>query len=583
MRLTIDRIILLTIAGLLAAGLAASEIARLQQQNQNAALSEQLSETSKKADAALKAIIEPEIIAGAERSVYMVINDKRHYGTAFVIDRDRGILATAAHVAEGFDFDDEEKTFSVINRFSGKPLRIRNSKLHSGYTRFRKLVENYQPADPDSLARSPNFIRIYDIAHDGALLFVDPIDPETGENILGPNMALEDEEKLATLSAGDPIAIIGFPVDTITDNLSEESAASRAERGVIGVTIAPIDLVEANGDPRFDNLIIHRMASAPGNSGGPIINSSGNVVGINSHGTSSYFSNGDKLGQRADVIYDLLDPFREQDLLATLYFPEWTKRLSKWRKLEDVLPYAVYQRFNTENGAKPDRKLKVSELEIKEDKPFTSFVSKPEFSPMQSEFILIADDLATKDKAPAEDQKNKQRQKAEPRPSFLIETQGEYANYKLRLPKSKNHAVFAFDYSLDWFTSGFCPLQFYHRREKETVLKETRGQKMPMLYFPAEPEADKPSSVDFIIRRGQCDTSSKKFLFGIVSWDDHKDDSESKSPLTTTAASAPNIFLTKAEKAGSGLQNTLDCNVSGLGNPENCTRFIKIQNFKVKE
>lgn len=580
MRLTIDRIILLLLAIFLAAGLSFSELARLRQQTANDALTSKLSETERKADAALKAVIEPRVILEASRSVYLVTKDNNHVGTAFVLDRERGILATAAHVAAELNFDAEETPYTVVNRQSNKALPIKNAKIHSGYFRFRKLVERYQPADPNSTISNPNHIRLYDIAHDGALLFIDPIDAETGENILGPNMVLETEENLAKIGTGDPIAILGYPVDTFTDNLTIESAGSRSERGVIASMIAPIDLVENTGDTRIDNLIIHRMASAPGNSGGPIINTAGHVIGINSHGVSSAHSNGDKLAQRADVLYDLLDPFREQEAIETLYFPEWRKRLAKWPKLADILPEALYQLYNTENGAKPKPDTKLLELEVKEDRPYTSVIYQPSVQNFERRFVLIANDLIAKDDTDSKE-KNTSTQTATQRPSFVIEQPGQFADFRLRLSPKKNHVIFAYDYSLAWQTAGACPMQLFYRRDKETLLRATGTHRMPVRYFPANKQEGLATTMNIVVRRNRCDPISNKFMLGIISWDN--EDEEAPAGSTANLANSRDFMLLKAATIRNDLQNTVDCNLTALGKRDNCMRAIKVRNFTASE
>ena len=134
--MTFDRLLLLAIVFLLAIGLTASEIIRFRQAQTAEQLEERLEAAESDADAALKAVISPQLLASTERSVYMVVNDERHYGSAFVIDREKGVLATAAHVANDLEFEKEEQNYFVVNRHSGKRLRIRAKKIHAGYGRL---------------------------------------------------------------------------------------------------------------------------------------------------------------------------------------------------------------------------------------------------------------------------------------------------------------------------------------------------------------------------------------------------------------------------------------------------------------
>ncbi|WP_428407492.1 S1 family peptidase [Hyphococcus sp.] len=576
MTLNIQKHAGVAIIAILAIALLISEIARFRTDRGYRDLSNELTETRQVADTALKAVIPAAILKEADKSVYMVLNHDEHYGTAFVIDRDRGVLATAAHVASELDFDAEEKAYSILNRHTGKPLRIRNAKIHSGSTRFRKLVETYQPVDPDSSIRTPRFFRIYDMAHDGALLFVDPFDPETGENLLGPNLPLGDEEKLLALSAGEPIASIGYPVDTLTANLTEESAASRIERGVISSMIAPIDLVERSKDPVANNLIVHRMAIAPGNSGGPLLDKDGDVVGINSHKSFSSFSNGDGVAQRVDVIYDLITPYLEEDRLEGVYLPEWTTRLNKWPKAEDVFPYALYYRHADIDDSEADAPEKLKDIEIADKKPFDVTIDRVEFSELTSRYVHFASDLveAKEEEDEEEEDRNRIKQEAENRPSFLIEGFGQYYAYSFTLQKDRRYVFFAYDYAIDWETPGYCPLRLYHRRLGETELRSVRERHLTSIHIEPRSNPKARNIYEVIVQRPFCSAESKEFSIGVLSW---------KADSDATAADVPQTALRKAVpqaaiQFASSIENAFNCNGMSLGDPAECERSIKVRN-----
>ena len=103
--MSFDRLLLVSVVFILTVALVISEVARF---SQTTRLETQVEAATLNADAALRAIITPETLLTAEPSVYMVVNNNRHYGSAFVLDRERGVLVTAAHVAADLDFQNAD-------------------------------------------------------------------------------------------------------------------------------------------------------------------------------------------------------------------------------------------------------------------------------------------------------------------------------------------------------------------------------------------------------------------------------------------------------------------------------------------
>ena len=579
-----DRILLLLIVFVLTVALAASEIARFGQSRNNQNLETRLEAAAMNADAALKAVITPETLAAAEPSVYMVVNDKNHYGSAFVLDRERGILVTAAHVAADLDFEDAKRTYAVINRHSKKPLRIRAKEIHAGFDVFRRIVEDYQPLDPDSPVRSPRQKRVIDIANDAALLFVDPIDPDSGENLLGPDLPLASEDVLKGLKPGDPIAVLGYPIDTITSNIQEDSAAARLERGVISAMLSPIDLVENAGDAVTQNLIVHRMAAAPGNSGGPILNRDGEIIGISSHGHDSLHSNGDSLAQRADVIYDMITPFREQDGLERIYIPDWKERLSNWPKAQDILPYAFYRRYAADENAPLEPNMTIGDLETSDDPPFRADVFFPEFDTPQRRYILHADDLEPEETEEENNNSRSRQTSAAPKQVFLIDRVGEYDAYEFSFIPGRSYVLYAFDYSMAWTSRGYCPLTIYSRRKGDELMRASPHTRAPSLLVKAEKDEKEVRRFNIIIRRDNCDMISKKYLLGVVSWEPEEEDvEEAADQQTALAPSGGGVIRASLQRNASRAENFLNCNVAPFKDDALCEKAIKVQNLTIAD
>ncbi len=551
---------------LLAGALALSEAARWRDRGAQKTLAADLAQTRADADAALSAVIAPEVLASADRSVYMIATDRSFIGTAFVVDRDRGVLATAAHVAEALPLEDDDHPIRAINQFTGKPLRVRIAKAHAGYGAFTRVAERYQPVDPDSPIVNPRAIALSDYANDAALIIVDPIDALTGENILGPNLPLAPEEDLYKLGAGDAIAVIGFPSDMLTSGIADKSAASRIERGVIAAMVSPIDLADQSADVKGRNLIIHRMATAPGTSGGPIINGEGEVVGINTHGLSSPFSNGDKMGQRAEVLYDLLAALREEIQIDRVYGPDWRRRLARWKKAREIIPYTHYYATRLDKEPKT-AELQIAKIDFDAATPFRSQIVDLAFDDISESYTVYAADLATPtitQPLQASGAGAANRLAAQSAPLFRLPQSGEFRETVFDLPADEQHIIYAFDYAVNTYY-GFCPIAIHHREigKRELILGRPAGS--PSVKIEATGAGGARKRVQAVFHRPNCATSSD-FFAGVISWKPETPSSAPKGPAAKTA-SAVEAMLTRAACAvsdeGKGCVRTLKASLGG--------------------
>jgi serine protease Do len=167
------------------------------------------------------------LVEQVSRGVVEIRDASDGWGTGFVVDQRRGLVLTAAHVVAGLD--------ELKVRYGDQ---IVSARLHGEI-----------PCD------------------DLALLQVDALPSATRALSFGDS---------ATVKAGQPVAAFGFP-DTL-------QSSSQTERLVSTFGFVTADgTVEATTDdsvPKYASVIQHQAPTAPGSSGGPIVDESGRVIGM---------------------------------------------------------------------------------------------------------------------------------------------------------------------------------------------------------------------------------------------------------------------------------------------------------------
>lgn len=566
-----ERIVLLLALGALAIALAFSEFARWRDKDA-------LTRTAKsfetdvavarsEARAALTAVIPPEIVAAASPSVYLIVANGAPKGTAFVVDRENGVLATTGHMVGLLPIGEKGAEVHIINRSMRRGIPVAGIRPHAGYAAFRALVEDYQPIRKDSSIYAPLALPLRDLAFDASFITVNPIDPDTGENRLGPDLKIAAEEKLFALAVGSAIAVIGYPYDTLDDAIMATVATPRAERGAISAMIAPIDDVSEDSDAVVANLVVHRLSTAGGSSGSPIIDAAGEVVGLHSHGVNSISSNADGAAQRAEVLYDLLSPEREAARLRDIFIPVWTRRLSHWARGDDVLPWSFYKEYH-EPGENPPRL--VGDIDYAAPPPFAKKISRMNFGEAVPERRVEAPDGVVVEGGGAAE-----------KAFFTIKEAGQFADAWMTVDRNRETVLFAYDYSLR-SRNGSCRLTTYWRKRGATRLEIQRARSSFELHLPATGGGAEDFQVVFR-RESECDRMSQTFMVGKVDWEAPERPAQTARAAETDDFTAGNSGLTGfAKTARTKISNLVGCSFFGRTRADRCEKpeYIEIETMQ---
>ena len=161
------------------------------------------------------------------------------YGTGFVIDKRRGFVVTAAHVVSGLD-----------------ELKVR----------YRDHIESAQLYGENPCS-------------DLALLKVDSLPPGTKALSFGNS---------ATVKAGQAVAGFGLPITLQSTSQNEKLIANFGYLTADGTIEATPD----PSSPKYASVIQHQAPTTEGNSGGPIVDEFGRVIGMDVLGNPDATSQG---------------------------------------------------------------------------------------------------------------------------------------------------------------------------------------------------------------------------------------------------------------------------------------------------
>jgi trypsin-like peptidase len=255
-------------------------------------------------------------LAQAKGSVYLLLAKNAEgrvvetWATAWVVDQGRGILATNAHVVDGFETlsKDGKQLFARSNSVPVRDYAVREVLPHPGYAAFRRLVTEYLPLTSTGRVESQ-----FAGACDVALVTLEAADG------LAPALPLAPQAKLASLRAGDPVGFVGYPMEDLpADGVNVAQPEPTTQ---LGHVTAVTDFFFARSLAGDGQLVQNSLPGTGGASGSPILDADGQVVAIFNAANFAQASNPTSsdgitripsavlvnYGQRADLIRELLE------------------------------------------------------------------------------------------------------------------------------------------------------------------------------------------------------------------------------------------------------------------------------------
>lgn len=452
-------------------------------------------------------IVAPEVVQRVAASTYKVVTKSdvsdAGYATAFVVDHERGLLATNIHVARDFN----NKKSLEVHGIDGSVLHVEAVMLHKGFDAFSDHVWAYQPVVTYKL-KDPQG-KVFDLpmpmgtrmAYDVALMKV----REEDIPLLAPALPVASEETLYDMKEGDPIALVGYPgvlsLTTVTDRVSVTPKTS------VGRVSSMVSFVGSRVNEEVDRegrqLMIHHLLSGPGASGSPIVNAAGEVVAVNQGGLNlqdvvidpndveqvslgnrqvnlptlpnkqpQIVEYGDNIAHRADILADLLRG-DDETRLESVYRKDWDLQLQRFGRM----PYVLVSYF-AERLAKPRDVANAVETTIVV--PFK--LGQPNVTLRRNETYMLADTT-------------------------------------IELDPSKFHVVLATDYRGQY---GFCnPLLAYSiNGQPLKVAGDLRfGDNWQLFLAPIEPHSGSSTVAITLGERHQCGPVGRDVQINVFSWE----------------------------------------------------------------
>lgn len=184
---------------------------------------------------------EPDLIAKAFKASVLLSGKSQNQtfaGTGWVVDASKGFIVTNSHVVSGL---------------SGLKIKFNDGSESPGQV----VAKN--PCDDLAVVKAVN----------------------KPDNLTQLNVG-----DAKTLRPGDHVTSIGFPNSIQSGAPNEKPTSTEGSVNAVDLSAAPADDL-----PKFTSLIQHQAQIAPGNSGGPLLNDFGDVVGVNAIGNTALQTN----------------------------------------------------------------------------------------------------------------------------------------------------------------------------------------------------------------------------------------------------------------------------------------------------
>jgi hypothetical protein len=357
-----------------------------------------------------------ERLRALQPSVYLVIMEidgqrELGAGTAWVVDRGRGLLATNAHVAAIFEelqgavSAGTVQTARLLVRSNEEEPRtyvVGQVTLHPGYRAFETLWRGYLPVATN--AKTAELVQFINACDVGLLHLERPWDG------LASALEIAGDETLQGLDAGDPIAYVGYPMEGVAYGGSP--VAKPTPQMQIGSITTVTDHFGTRGHSAEaragHDLVQHNCLAAGGASGSPMFDSAGRVVALLCAGNALQFGTGEPrvltgggltYAQRSDLIRELVTG--QADALQptrTAAWKETIKRLypSGWElSRDDAVTTALVgttQLLEGQSGMRVAYELKlVSEQHVVAAAEGARSVDVAGWPVDPGEYLLIAD------------------------------------------------------------------------------------------------------------------------------------------------------------------------------------------------
>ncbi len=238
-------------------------------------------------------------LAKVRNSVYVVaLADEKGRvsatGTAWVVDRQRGFLATNSHVADAFNSLRASVSMLVLSPGpKTTKLTVKKVIMHPGYQAFNALWNEFSPVR--QFTNNIESIQIVS-AFDVALLQVDQ--PEK----LAEDIPLASSVEISRMTSGQSIGYVGYPMENVA--LGGVNLDSPSPTTQVGIITAVTDYFNAATESDQDRLLFqHSAPGSGGSSGSPILNSNGRVVCVHSAGNFVRATGDQRAASPANIFY----------------------------------------------------------------------------------------------------------------------------------------------------------------------------------------------------------------------------------------------------------------------------------------